>query len=226
MSVGYTETLCGCCSDCGICCNVWCCGWTCAPSACNWAGSLTEACECCHCCGLPGPIWTRANIRARKGIFETHFCEDACLYLCCFQLATCQDARELKWFSRPPPVVAQFVMAGSPVYAQPPGSYIQVPAGAYVQQPQQYGGPPPYGQALYGPPPGVYGQPPPYGPPPGGYGQQPPYGPPTGGYGQQPPYGPPSGVYSLPPQVGRSGSSSGSGLPYAQDGTTLKGALL
>jgi hypothetical protein len=132
MSEGYTESLFGCLSDCGNCCCVMSWGWTCIPSATNWAGSLGEGCECCHCCSPVSPIWTRANIRARKGIFKNNHVVDALLYCCCFQCATCQDARELKWLRGPKGGVdaAQSGVKPAPGTAPPTGPPIQQPPGS------------------------------------------------------------------------------------------------
>jgi Cys-rich protein (TIGR01571 family) len=101
MTVGYSETLCGCCSDCGVCCYVLLCECTLIPSAQNWAGSMRDECELCHCCGIASPIWTRSNIRTLNGVHEPHYCGDGCTYCLCFALATCQDARELKRLREP-----------------------------------------------------------------------------------------------------------------------------
>lgn len=98
----------------------------------------------------------------------------------------------------------------SPGYA-PPGQYGQQPAGGgpggYTSPgyapPGQYGQPP---AGQYAPPAqGSYGQPPP-GPPPGQYGQAPPYG--------APPYGAPPAQYGQQHQYGAQQQQRGSQQPY------------
>jgi hypothetical protein len=112
---------------------------------------MRESCECCHCCGLASPVWTRANIRALNGIYAPSYCGDAIIYLCCFECATCQDARELK-------LVHQKLITAVPlVLATPPAS---APGPGYAQ-------PPSYDPAGAYPPPSGYGTPPGYGAPPG-----------------------------------------------------------
>jgi hypothetical protein len=154
MVDGYHATLCGCCSDCAVCCSVCAFGWTLIPSARNWAGSMREPCECCHCCGIASPIWTRANIRVLNGTYASSYCRDAITYLFCFECATCQDARELKR-------VDQGRIAAVPRLITTQIAYAPVPEPDYADvQPLSYA------QPSYAPPSG-YGIQPGSGTPPG-----------------------------------------------------------
>jgi hypothetical protein len=197
---GYTTPLCGCLSDPGIALKVCLCGWTLIPSGQNWAVARRDKCGCCHCCMQGLPVWTRTDIRKQRGASGTHFCGDCCVYACCFECATCQDARELKALGEEDP-------AGYTTPGSAPGSYVPPPAGFGGPPPPAYGAPnsgPGYGAPLPGyqhpgyPPPPGYGAPPPQQP---GYGALPPQG-----YPPQPGYAPPQGY---PPPPGYQGPSDG-----------------
>lgn len=86
------ETLCGCCSDCGICClTIWC---PMCQASLNWAHSRDDECDCCHCLMCVHPLWTRDNIRKIRHS-EPSKCGDCCVYCFCAPCAICQDAREI-----------------------------------------------------------------------------------------------------------------------------------
>lgn len=157
---GYHTGLCDCFDDCGVCISVCCCSWTFCPSAFNWADSRLEECDPCHWCAMAHPLWTRGNIRKiNNGALGGH-CGDWCVYLCCFQLATCQDSRELKIIRqnehRPyinnglnseaslasismvaPSAEAKMTYGyGVPSYTQGNGTEIQAPVQPYVETTQ------------------------------------------------------------------------------------------
>lgn len=84
-------TLCGCCSDCGLCWYGFCC--TPIASGCAWAMARGEKCTCFHLCEFP--FFTRANIRHARGM-DMSYCSDFCQYCCCPTLFTIQNLREIK----------------------------------------------------------------------------------------------------------------------------------
>ena len=83
----------GCCSDIPICIQgIFCLGCLAAE---NWAAIRRENCTCWHCIYVVSPVWTRQEIRKRRGM-PPNFCADCMIYSCCSCLAICQDAREIK----------------------------------------------------------------------------------------------------------------------------------
>jgi Cys-rich protein (TIGR01571 family) len=140
---GYNSGLFDCWEDVSICCQVWFCCWTFVPSSIAYAWSMNESCRVFHCFAMAPPVWTRLNIRKRRGVatgspFRTSF-----LYCCCCPCATCQDLREAAilrveheraippvisntdpdpaGFPQGPVSIPRFASASAPGYAVPPG---------------------------------------------------------------------------------------------------------
>ena len=87
------SSLCGCCSDCGMCCFTLCC-FPCAESK-AWAASRGEKCSCCHCFIVPSGFWTRQNIRTARGMAPSYCCDLITISCCTFCFEN-QNIREIK----------------------------------------------------------------------------------------------------------------------------------
>ena len=87
----YSNSLCGCCSDCSICWHVICCHSCARASA--WAEVRGEQTMCCHT--FIHGCFIRATIRKIRVIPDA-YCSDCCVYTCCPYCALCQDLREIK----------------------------------------------------------------------------------------------------------------------------------
>jgi Cys-rich protein (TIGR01571 family) len=169
-TVGYSEPLLDCLSDMEGCCFVTLLGCTLIPSAMNWAGSLGEPCEFVHWACECGPVWTRANVRARRGFTgrrEPLLCGDAFAYALCPGCVVCQDMRQLRRLTQPPLLaVAPYAPYApyQPYIGGAPGPAIVPQYAGWPQQQQQqpaYGGPPPPPPEYWGlPQPAAYAAPP------------------------------------------------------------------
>ena len=140
----YLNNLCGCCSDISSCCLGSFCPTILARQ--NLARSRQEVCSCWHCfCAscFTAEFWARTNIRRSHNYYQQP-CGDCMILCCCYTLAVCQDARELKVpVEQDAPVIIQTASYGasSPIYAAPPPGYAAPPP-AYAPPPPQTPVPP------------------------------------------------------------------------------------
>ncbi|KAK7091159.1 cornifelin homolog [Littorina saxatilis] len=87
----WTQSLCGCCDDCGICLCVTFCG-PCA--ACQLAQHMGEF-LCLACCVPNWMTAARTKVRMQRNI-QGSICDDCCVTTCCSYCAMCQLWREVK----------------------------------------------------------------------------------------------------------------------------------
>lgn len=93
-SESYENSLCGCCSDCGV---LMCCVF-CAPCSLGKARAMADgrSCDCTDVLCCPIVVQTRYTIRAKFGLKEEWFAD--CLRGCiCGPCVHCQDVREMKY---------------------------------------------------------------------------------------------------------------------------------
>ena len=89
----WPSGLFGCCSDIGICCR----GMSCIKclQADNWARVNDRDCSCWDFfCGV-SEFLTRSILRTKLRMEQAH-CSDCLVLSCCYPLALCQDARNIK----------------------------------------------------------------------------------------------------------------------------------
>lgn len=86
------SSLFDCCSDMSVCClTMFCCQ---IQNAINFAHSREEECTLFHFICPSSPLYTRTNIRKKRG-YEPDLLSDGLTYILCMPCAICQDAREL-----------------------------------------------------------------------------------------------------------------------------------